>query len=181
MIDFLINLNVTDYIILGIIVLSVLISLSRGFIREALSLTTWLIAAYLAFTMSTNLSDQLSGYISSSSIRMIVSFLAIFLAIIIAGAILSFFISKLISFSGLGFIDRFLGILFGAARGILLVALVLLMIQGTSLVERDWWKSSQLIPEFKPIISAMEDLFPKEAEEVEKSLTAKDKSEPNKK
>ncbi len=167
MIDFLINLNMTDYIILGIIILSVIISLSRGFIREALSLTTWLIAIYLAFTLSSGLSERLSGFISSSSIRMIIAFSGIFLLIVLAGAVLSFFVNKLISISGLGFIDRLLGILFGAARGILLVALVVLMIQGTALVDRDWWKTSQLIPQFKPLTSAMEDLFPKEIEKTE--------------
>ncbi len=181
MIDFLINLNVTDFIILGIIVLSVIISISRGFIREALSLTTWLIAAYLAFTLSSGLSEKLSGVISSSSIRMIVSFLAIFLLIVIVGAILSFFLGKLISISGLGLIDRILGILFGAARGVLLVALLLLMIQGTALIDRDWWKSSQLIPQFKPITSAMEDLFPKEVEKAEIAIQGKDKAENKKK
>lgn len=182
MIDLLINLNLTDFIILGLIILSVIISISRGFIREALSLTTWLIAAYLAFTLSSGLGEKLSGVISSSSIRMVVAFLAIFLSIVIIGAFLSFFLSKLISISGLGLIDRILGILFGAARGILLVALLVLMIQGTAFTDRDWWKSSQLIPEFKPITSAMEELIPKDVENTEITIEGKDKKEqPHKK
>ncbi len=181
MIDFLVNLNVADFIIIGLILLSVIISLSRGFIREAMSLTTWLIAAYFAFTLSSNLGEKLSGVIHSSSIRMIVSFLAIFLAIVIVGAILSFFIGKLISISGLGIIDKLLGVLFGAARGVLLVALVLLMIQGSALVDRDWWKSSQIIPQFKPITTAMEDFFPKEVEKAEIAIHPKDKTETHKK
>jgi membrane protein required for colicin V production len=181
MIDFVTNLNTADFIIVGIIVLSVLISLLRGFIRESLSLLTWLIAAYLAFSLSAGLGEKLSGMISSSSTRMVVAFIGIFLVVIIVGAILSFFISRLISLTGLGLIDRLLGIIFGAARGILMVALVVLMIKGSSMTDRDWWKGSQLIPQFQPITAGMESLFPKQAEQVDALMHNEDKSSEHKK
>jgi membrane protein required for colicin V production len=172
MIHFITHLNVADFIIAGIVLLSILISLLRGFIREALSLATWLIGVYLAFTLSTPLSEALSGVISSSSTRMVIAFVGIFLSIVILGAILNFFVGKLITVTGLGLIDRLLGVIFGAARGILVIALVLLMIKGSSLTDRSWWRHSQLIPEFAPITLKMEALFPKKAE-LEKAIEVK--------
>lgn len=175
------HLNVADFIILGIITLSILISLLRGFIREALSLATWLIAAYLAFTFSHSLSDSLSGLISSDSTRTVVAFVGIFLFIVIFGAIFNFFIGRLITVSGLGLIDRFLGLFFGAARGILVVALVVMMIKGTSLIDRKWWQQSQLIPQFQPITATMEDLFPNQAEKVDALMLHEEKPKSQKK
>jgi membrane protein required for colicin V production len=172
MIHFIVNLNVADFIIAGIVLLSILISLLRGFIREALSLATWLIGAYLAFTLSTPLSEALSGVISSSSTRMVIAFAGIFLSIVILGAILNFFVGKLITVTGLGLIDRLLGVIFGAARGILVIALILLMIKGSSLTDRSWWRHSQLIPEFAPIILKMAALFPNKVE-LEKAIELK--------
>ena len=165
MMDFFTQFNTADFVILGVITLSVLISLLRGFVREALSLTTWLIAAYLAFTFSSSVGEKLSGMISSAPTRTIVAFIAILVGVMILGAILNFFIARIITLSGLGIFDRFLGIFFGAARGFLLLALVILMIQGTSLTERKWWQGSQLIPLFQPLTAEMAGLFPKQTEQ----------------
>ncbi len=157
-------LNVADFIIIGIVALSVIISLLRGFIREALSLATWIIAAYLAYTLSSSTGLLLSDYISSAATRSGVAFVGIFLAIIIVGAIVNFFIGRLISVSGLGLVDRLLGVVFGVLRGVLMIALVILMFQASSLTERQWWRHSQLIPVIEPISHQMQELFPKDVE-----------------
>lgn len=155
-------LNVADLIIVGIIGISVVVSLMRGFVREALSLATWIIAVYVAYQFSSVLGGQLAGFIKSGSTRTAVAFIGIFLLIVIAGAILNFFIGRLISVSGLGLVDRLLGVLFGVVRGILMVALVVLMIQASPLAERHWWQESQLIPQLLPMTKKMQDLFPKD-------------------
>lgn len=159
------HLNTTDFIIIGFILLSVLISLSRGFVREALSLLTWLLAAYVAFTYAHESADLIKGMIQNPHTRTIVAFVALFLFVVIVGGLFNYFVGRVISISGLGFFDRILGIAFGAARGILVVALIIIMIKGTSLVERGWWRHSQLIPQFTPLTQTMEDLFPKQAED----------------
>lgn len=155
-------LNVADFIVVGIVGISVVVSLLRGFVREALSLVTWIIAVYVAYEFSSTIGGQLAGFIKSGSTRTVVAFIGIFLVIMIAGAILNFFIGRLISVSGLGIVDRLLGVLFGVARGILMVALVVLMIQASPLAERHWWRESQLIPQVLPITKTMQNLFPKD-------------------
>lgn len=161
----LLHLNTADFIIIGFILLSVLISLSRGFVREALSLATWVIAAYVAFTYAHDSADLLKGMIENPHTRTIVAFAALFLFVVIVGGLFNYFVGRVISISGLGFFDRILGIVFGAARGILVVALVIIMIKGTSLVERGWWRHSQLIPLFSPLTLSLESLFPKHSDE----------------
>lgn len=175
MIHSLLHLNLVDFIILGFIVLSIIISLLRGFVREALSLVTLLIAVYVAFSLSSSVAPILSGMISSESTRTVVAFIGLFLLILIAGAIINFLIGRLISVSGFGPFDRLLGILFGAARGILVLALLVLMIQGTSLTERGWWRHSQLIPLFEPVTAMMKDLFPKQAKQVDALMLHEEK------
>jgi len=155
-------LNVADSIIIGIVAISVVVSLLRGFVREALSLATWVIAVYVAYEFSGALGGQLASIIKSGSTRTVVAFIGIFVVIMIGGAILNFFIGRLISVSGLGLLDRLLGVLFGIARGLLMVALVVLMIQASPLAERHWWRESQLIPELLPVTKMMQDLFPKD-------------------
>ena len=65
------GLNWADIAILGIIFLSTIISLARGFFREAFSLTTWIVAFWLGFKFSDSVSDLLIKYISVPSVRLI--------------------------------------------------------------------------------------------------------------
>jgi membrane protein required for colicin V production len=155
--------NLVDLIIVCFVALSIVISLMRGFIREALSLTTLVLAIYVAFTFSTTLAETLSGIISSASTRTVVAFIGLFLVVFISGAVVNILISRLVSVSGFGLIDRILGVFFGAARGIIVLGLIIMLIKGTSLTERGWWRHSELIPLFTPLTTALENLFPKES------------------
>lgn len=145
------NLNWIDYIIVGIIVISSLISLIRGFIREALSLASWIIAFWVALTFNSRLSVLLQPYLTDKSIRTVVSFFVLFAGALIIGAFVNYLISTLVEKTGLSGTDRLLGIVFGFGRGVLLVAILLLVAQVSTLPSSDNWKQSQLVPIMQPV------------------------------
>jgi membrane protein required for colicin V production len=149
-----------DYIIIAIIGLSLLISLVRGFVREALSLVIWVAAFWISFNFYTILAGLLESLIHTPSLRMITAFGSLFLATLLLGALVSYLIAQLIDKTGLSGTDRVLGIVFGGARGVLLVAVLIMLAQLTPLPQDPWWKGSLLIPHFQPIEQWLHGLLP---------------------
>lgn len=153
-------LNWADYTILVIIGFSVVISLIRGFVREALSLVTWIAAFWIAFTFYSVLASMLQGDIHSNNLRMIVAFGGLFLATLILGGLINYLIGHLVDRTGLSGTDRILGVGFGLIRGALLVAVLLMLGELTPMPQDIWWKSSALIPYFNPIETWLRSYLP---------------------
>jgi len=148
-----------DYVILGIIGLSSIISLVRGFVNEALSLVAWVLAFWVAWTFFRELSVHLNWF-TVPSVRLGSAFLMLFLATLLVGALVNFLISQLVAKTGLSGTDRMLGILFGAARGAILVAILVLLAGLTPLPNDPWWAQSQLIVYFQELAVWLKDLLP---------------------
>ena len=113
-----------DWAIIAIIAISSLISLKRGFVKEALSLVTWIIAGVVAWMFGGALSQHLTDFIEMPSARVIAGCAILFVATLLVGALVNFLIGELVRVTGLSGTDRFLGMVFGGARGALLVATV---------------------------------------------------------
>lgn len=142
-----------DYLIIGIISLSALISLVRGFVREALSLVTWGCAFFVSSHFYPHLALYFSGF-EDQLVRNGVAIAALFIATLIVGAIVNYSISLLVQKTGLSGTDRILGICFGALRGVLIVSAILFFLDTfTPLAQSAEWKQSELIPKFRHIIS----------------------------
>lgn len=142
-------MNWADWAILGVIGLSGLISLTRGFVREALSLLTWAVAFIIARLFTDQLAVILGPYIQTPSIRVATAFVALFIATLIVGAIIGYLIGQLVKATGLSGTDRVLGMVFGLARGCILIVVAVAMLSYTPVVNDAWWQDSRLIPEFK--------------------------------
>ncbi|TSJ89576.1 colicin V production protein [Gilliamella apicola] len=145
-------MNWVDYAIIGVIILSALISIVRGFVKEALSLISWVLAFFIASRFYIYITSYLT-YFDSDVIRIAVAIAILFISTLIVCAIISYIIGQLVQKTGLSGTDRVLGICFGVLRGILVVALVLFFIDTfTPLSQSQEWKQSQLIPHFHFII-----------------------------
>ena len=135
-----------DYAIIIIIVLSAVISLFRGFVKEALSLAVWILAIWIALTFANHVAALMENMISIPSVRISVAFSILFVTVIILGSIINYFAGKLVTKSGLTGTDRMLGAVFGMARGGVIVV-ILVLLAGLTAVPRDnWWKQSVLLP-----------------------------------
>lgn len=140
-----------DYVIIGVITLSALVGLLRGFVREALSLIAWVVAIWVALTFVQSAADLLVGHIAEPSLRLMVAFTALFLVTLLLAAVINYLIIRLVSKAPLGSMDNVLGLLFGVARGVALIAILVLLAAATPLPRDSWWKEAALIGEFQNI------------------------------
>ena len=137
-------MTIFDSVVLIIVVVSVLLSIVRGIVRESLSLAGWVVAYMVAKIFSKDFVSVLPLSITDESLRMIISFVAIFLATLIVMSMVTMLASALIRTVGLGSIDRLLGALFGFARGLLVVLLLVLSAGLTSLPQESFWRQALL-------------------------------------
>lgn len=149
-----------DYVIIGIILVSTLISLVRGFVREALSLALWVIAFWVAQMFFRELSEHLTQWIKVPSLRMGAAFAILFIGVLILGGLVTFLLAQLIDATGLSGTDRFIGMLFGIARGVLLIAALILLAGLTPFPNDPWWRESVLIGQFQGVAEWLRSLLP---------------------
>ena len=141
-------MNWADFCIIGVLALSVLMGLLRGFIGEVLALACWIVAFWVAWTFGPRLGAAFTA-IDTPSVRLLLGYAICFVAVLIAGAIVSFLMRKLIAGSGLSGSDRLLGMVFGLFRGLALIVLLVFILGFTPFPRDGWWHSSQLLPTFE--------------------------------
>jgi membrane protein required for colicin V production len=139
--------NGFDWFVLVVLALSALLSLWRGFAREALSLGAWIIAFVAANLLAPPLAAVLGDLIANATGRYIVAWACIFVAVLLLGAFAAKLFSRLVAASGLGLLDRLLGTVFGALRGLLLVMVIVFLLRElVPPAEQDWLRQSRLMP-----------------------------------
>jgi membrane protein required for colicin V production len=137
-----------DWSIIAIIAVSGLISLSRGFVKEVLSLLTWIIAGIVAWMFGGALAEHLPAIIETPSARVIAGCVILFVATLLVGALVNFLIGELVRVTGLSGTDRLLGMVFGTARGGLLVVVLVGLLSLAPVQQDTWWRESTLLPHF---------------------------------
>jgi membrane protein required for colicin V production len=140
-------MNAVDYIILAVLAISLLLGMVRGFMREALALIGWLGGLWLAWRYADAVKPLLGGLLGEEPQRTWVAraivLATVLLVVWLVSAALSYFIHQ----SGLSVaVDRVLGALFGAIRGVVLVALVVMLANVVQLEQMRWWKKSLFLP-----------------------------------
>lgn len=140
-----------DYAIIGVISISLIIGLFRGLMSEAFALVSWGIAFWVGLTFSASFATLLESSITDPSARIAVAFIVLFLLTLILGAIINKLLSVLIDKTGLTGTDRLAGLVFGVARGIFLIVILVMLAGLTPLPESSWWKESQLLPLFQSL------------------------------
>ncbi len=140
-----------DYLIIGIIILSSMISIVRGFIKEVLSLASWALSFWVALTFYPYVATLLADYIATPFIRISSALFALFIVTLILGALVNHLISELVEKTGLSGTDRALGVLFGLIRGAAIVTLLVLIAGAMSMPNDAWWQNSLLLEHFEKL------------------------------
>lgn len=137
--------NAADWVILGVVGLSTLASLLRGFTREAMSLAAWVLAFMGGRILSPSMSALLADTITSPVVRDLVAFGCLFLVILVVATLLAHVFAEAVRDSPLSVTDRILGTAFGFARGILVVVAAVAF-SSEWLGAKPWWQQSTFIP-----------------------------------
>jgi len=149
-----------DFAFFGIVLLSLVIGMLRGFVREVLSLASWILAIVIALKFAPLAASQLQGVIQAAPARIAIAYALVFFGVLIVGAIVSHLVSVLIRSSGLRPIDRMLGLGFGLLRGVLLIVAVVMIAGFSSLHEESWWQQSRLASQLQPAAKSLQTLIP---------------------
>jgi len=139
-------MNATDSLVIVGIIISAGIGVWRGFLREAVALITWIIALFVAWHFSDLIEPHLGGLLAGSNVRVWAARVIIVVLILLLGAGIGAALAHFVRLSIFNSMDRFLGFVFGALRGFVLLGVFVILGQLLRLDSERWWQHSRLLP-----------------------------------
>ena len=155
-------MNAFDWTIIGVVGFSMLLAFFRGVTRELIALAAWVLGFVAAVAVTPVLGGMLPEIGDNPVIRYLIAFGVIFLGSLVLGALIAWPLASVIRKAGLGFADRFLGAIFGVARGMVLVTASVLVAGLTTLPRLDWWQNAALAPPFAAAALSLKPWLPPE-------------------
>ena len=152
---------IIDIIIALALVASIVVGLVRGFVKEAISIATLIIAIWAALYFGPAVGNISDSWLSAEELQVWFGRVLVFAVVLSLGGLLGWGLSKLIRLSVLSGVDRLLGSLFGVLRGILLVAVFVIGGQFAGFDNDDWWLQSRLLPHFEVVADWIKVMAPK--------------------
>jgi membrane protein required for colicin V production len=145
-------MNPLDWALLAIIVLSMLLGVVRGFMREVISLAGWAAGLWLAFLFAESVGALLPFAPGWPAARTAAAAVLIVVGCVFAAALAGWLVRELLKVARLSAADRTLGSVFGLARGVLIIALGVFVVRDTALYREPLWRESLVLP---PIEAAL--------------------------
>ena len=130
-----------DYAVIGIVSLSFLLGLWRGFVHEVLSLLGWPLAFLMSWQLAGKAGEMLP--VGEENARIALAYVLVFVATLILWAVLVWMFVQLVKAAGLGALDSFLGGLFGVLRGALIVLILVLLAGMTEMSKQAFWRNAK--------------------------------------
>lgn len=153
-------MTVVDVTILLVIGISALFSLIRGFVKEAISLSTWIVGIWLSATFASQMADILPIGVESEAVKQAAGFAVLFLLTLMVGAFVNFMVGQVIKKTGLTGADKMIGVGFGLLRGVFIILAFVFVGGMTPLPEFDWWQASYLLDKFEGLAITLQDYIP---------------------
>ena len=161
-----------DYIILAIILISAVMGLVRGLLREAIAVITWFLAIVLAWVFAPSLQDLLGGVLVGSPMRIWAARIIIFVGVLLLGGAVSVVLGHYIRVSMFAGMDKFLGFVFGIIRGIVIVGAFTIAVQAMRMDEDPRWNNSRLLPYAIGVADALRGIVGEQLERLDKPKTS---------
>ncbi len=149
-------MNQVDLLLIAFILLLVLLSYRKGFLKEVIALTTWIAAFWFGFRQLNQLSQPLARFISNEPLRLGISFALLFFATLLVGGVLNYLVGRFVRATGLSSQDRLLGLLLGLIKALVIVMLLVYLLALTPLREDPLWQESLLIPGLQQLMSVLQ-------------------------
>jgi membrane protein required for colicin V production len=149
-----------DYAVIGVFAISLVVGAWRGLVREVVSILGWVIAFLAANLFAGPLGPSMPEAIPSAELRVAAAFVAVFIGSLILASLAGLVLSKVVKAVGLGGIDRLLGALFGAARGVLILLAAALLAGLTSAPKHAVWRDSVSGPLLAQAAGALKPFLP---------------------
>ncbi len=138
--------NFLDYALMALVGISMVFAFYRGFIREAISLLGLVASFLIAQQLTGSAGKFLSTWVANRGIADILGFTLVFIIALIFTGLLGASLGKLMDMAEISGTDRGLGLMFGLARGLLLVAIMALIYSSYGKLDKPWLKESILAP-----------------------------------
>ena len=152
---------IIDIIIVVALVISIVIGYVRGLVKEAISIAALAVAIWAALYFGPVVGDVSKSWISSAEMQVWFGRVLVFTIVLSLGSLSSWGISKLVRLSVLSGLDRTLGSAFGALRGVLLVAVFILIGEASGFDENNWGRKSRLLPYLEVVADWITVMAPK--------------------
>ncbi|MEX1266226.1 MAG: CvpA family protein [Woeseia sp.] len=152
---------IADIVIAVAVAISVIVGFARGFVKEAMSVASLLIAIWAAFNFGSHAATLSENFLSSSGMQIWFGRILVFVVVLSLGGLLGWGIAKLVRLSVLSGMDRTLGTVFGFARGVVLVAVFIIGGQYASFDQDNWWRDSRFIPQIAVVSDWLRVMAPK--------------------
>src|ERR1044072_6381213 len=159
-----------DYIILAILVISAVMGLVRGLLRDSIAVITWFLAIVLAWSFATSLEPHLGGVLVGGPLRIWAARLVIFIGILLLGGAVATVLGHYVRVSMFAGMDRFLGCVFGLVRGVVIVGAFTIAVQALRMDEDPAWKRSRLMPYAASVADALRGIVGENLERIEKKI-----------
>jgi membrane protein required for colicin V production len=153
-------MTLLDYAVLAIAGVSVLLGVIRGFVREVIALASWVAAFVGASAYGGTVAPLLAQQIPDEKWRVLAAVVAVFVVVLVAVNVVALLASKLIKSAGLGVEDRLLGSVFGLARGVLIVLVLVLGAGLTVLPRQPVWKDAMLAAPLEKLAELVKQWLP---------------------
>lgn len=151
-----------DYAVLGVMAISLLLGIARGVISEILALAAWLAAFIAARLWAAPAGELMLAELPDPLWRQLAGFVVVLVAVLLLFALLRWLATLLLKASGLRPLDRVLGALFGVARGVLVVLVLVLLAGLTPLPQQQWWRQALSAPPLETAVLAVMPWLPPE-------------------
>ncbi|WP_322045770.1 CvpA family protein [Paraburkholderia sp. J67] len=150
-----------DYAVMAVMGLSALRGAWRGFIGEIFGLIGWI----AAFVVGCRFVDRVVPFIPAhwpggALTQWLIAFALIVIAVVLVAGVGNALLTRLVQVSGLGGVDRSLGMLFGLVRGVVLVLILVVLAGLTELPQQDFWRKALLRPYAEQGVHELKPLLP---------------------
>lgn len=139
-------MTVFDYVVIGVVGLSLIFGLWRGVVGEIIALAAWVVGIFAAVEFGGAVGQGVFSGIGDGSMRMLAGCALVFFGVLVAMSLVRWAVRSMVKALGLSMSDRLLGMVFGLVRGVLVVMVLVGLGGMTAAPKQPWWRDATLSP-----------------------------------